>query len=1078
MLDSGREILLSCVTKYFATQNTVFTIKGLDRKLTKVDEVFIRSADGIELIFSDVTFSRRKLISRSSVYVTKFVLNGSDDEIDLEAQLKGLIPLMRTLRIFMSDLKLGRGYLYKIANEPFYLDNLKYISKEKEDFLYSDINMKHSLDVVFRWDGLRSVAGDIKFKNIAGFSATLLVKNPDAEISDYELTAKKDDCEIQSHGSYKDFMFDIKIDDATVKYDDEIYTAAGNVFLKKQAAKLTAEIALEKIINDTFYLPNGLKNVRACFDVDCDFKGNGKINLVLRNENENIGEFFGEGKNSKWQISGDLSRIDWWGFNFANLDAQVDGFKTATITVNGEEATIAAALNFGDKPEITSLALTSEKGFVKSSKPFLLAKDTECSFDFNFSQLDFWDKIVPIAGSGLGSITYKNGFLFGQAEFAKLKYDNKCKFFALKISGDEKNFTCDAETFKASSLLLRRVNLKKHDDTFECSGVVNETGTLKADGNVFDNYRRISLKHGEIASKNSKLVAQICDLDFEKGFYKVKCAVFNKKSEKRGSAEVIFSPTDLNIGFKDFQIFKLTELFKQSALKCTIDGDAKFALVNGCFIGNGKFVLREILARNNVLNVNANMTASGMKIVAELKKGSDTLAGNAILPLRILGSGNIATEDIGNALSCHVSGHARLEQLLELTDNLDIKGDLNCDVSINGSFANPTVKGSMNLNGVYIAIGDLILKNGNIALLGNGKKIVVSQAKFIDDSSHTATISGDGTLVFDGGIPDIETNLKLAFANFTLFDSDSMKVIVDGMGKITGPIRDLKLAGKINVPKCEIQHFETDNTFDSGIEVENAAHTGRKGDEDEGDVFNYDVDMHCPKIKFSGSVFDVKLGGDLNLTSYLNKATLKGKLELSDGKLDLFGKRMKFTKGRVEFLEEFPFDPKAILTCKGMFGDIGVRLDIKNRPNKGVTLQLSSTPNHSEDVILSMMLFGKDVKYLSVGEAAQLAHAMASINKKGYIFSILNALQSSGLVDSLSFSTGDNGSSALYSNTQTLSQNNVNVSAGKYIHDNVYVSVNKKEEETTFDVDVSLTSRTSVKANTAGEVGISWKYRY
>ena len=99
------------------------------------------------------------------------------------------------------------------------------------------------------------------------------------------------------------------------------------------------------------------------------------------------------------------------------------------------------------------------------------------------------------------------------------------------------------------------------------------------------------------------------------------------------------------------------------------------------------------------------------------------------------------------------------------------------------------------------------------------------------------------------------------------------------------------------------------------------------------------------------------------------------------------------------------------------------------------------------------------------------------MKQKGYIFSILNAFQSIGLVDSLSFSTESNNSSSLYTNSRS-SSDKLNIKAGKYLSDNVYISVNKKDEETSFDVDLSVGSNTSLKVNTLGEVGVSWKYRY
>jgi translocation and assembly module TamB len=199
-------------------------------------------------------------------------------------------------------------------------------------------------------------------------------------------------------------------------------------------------------------------------------------------------------------------------------------------------------------------------------------------------------------------------------------------------------------------------------------------------------------------------------------------------------------------------------------------------------------------------------------------------------------------------------------------------------------------------------------------------------------------------------------------------------------------------------------------------------------------------------ITFIGKIFEIHLRGNLSLSTYSGNGTLIGNLNLLGGKLDLFGKRLNFTEGKVTFLPEFPYDPKATFKCQKNLGDIDVALEIKSSPGKGVSLNLSSTPNYSQDVILSKILFGKEIKYLSLGEAAQLANAVAGLKQNGYFFSVLNTFQSIGGIDNISFSgVNDNQSDTLFTNRQSASsKNDMNISAGKYISDNVYISVNKK----------------------------------
>jgi translocation and assembly module TamB len=187
---------------------------------------------------------------------------------------------------------------------------------------------------------------------------------------------------------------------------------------------------------------------------------------------------------------------------------------------------------------------------------------------------------------------------------------------------------------------------------------------------------------------------------------------------------------------------------------------------------------------------------------------------------------------------------------------------------------------------------------------------------------------------------------------------------------------------------------------------------------------------------------------------------------------------MLFIKGYANFFQEYPFDPDAFFSCRRNFDDVRIVLDIKNVPGKGGSLDLYSNPTYPKDVVLSKMIFGKELKYLSIGELAQLANAATSLKQRGYILSMFNAFQDMGIVDNISFTGGDNQSHRLYSDTQNSTANNVNVSAGKYIHDNIYVSVNKKEDGATLDLDFSITPRISIKANTSGEAGVSWRYRY
>jgi autotransporter translocation and assembly factor TamB len=612
---------------------------------------------------------------------------------------------------------------------------------------------------------------------------------------------------------------------------------------------------------------------------------------------------------------------------------------------------------------------------------------------------------------------------------------------------------------------------------------MNQEHSINALGKVTGFFDKISFEKFEILSKRDKIEIPICDLDFAAGRYKVNCILFDKKHAKVGKMKIISNAEEFNFEFKSLQINRFMKLFNYPTLDSELDGNLQLKSKNGIFVGDGIVNFSNFMSPKNLLSIDLKILDNGVKIAANLKNKTDKMIVDAFLPFFIRVDGTIFRNTDGNSLNCHVHGNAHLEKMLELSDDSDVRGLFSCDFKITGNFANPLINGYAQLQNPNIAVGGVVLKNGNVLLRGDGKIIYVSDAKFIDDYKKKLSIAGSGKLFFNGIIPNINTNLHLTFDNFTLFNSESIKIKVRGSGSMTGPINDMVIAGNIDIPKCELDCFDTSEARQNeDIVVENDIFLNpikKKDIPPEKDFFKYNVSMHCPKIIFLGNIFEICFAGNLLLSTYSGKATLVGELKLTNGRLDLFGKRMLFTKGYANFIEKFPFDPDAFLVCTRNLGDIGVILNIKNTPNKGSSLELLSTPNYTKDVILSKMIFGKELKYLSIGEIAQLANAVASFQQKGYIFLVLNTFQKIGIVDSISFTNDSEASNPLYSNTQNShNSHKVNMSAGKYVHDNLFISVNKKQEETTFDVDFSLTPKISIKANTNGEAGVSWKHRY
>jgi hypothetical protein len=1048
--DSGRNVLLSCVTSFLETKNIILRIDGVDKKVTKIREIYIHLPSGLELFFSNIILSRKSLLNKSSAYVGTFTLRKPSTVASAAGSIDAVSVLME-LKFFLKDLFIEKAIL-NLENKIYLLNDFNYRSEKNEDFLSFKIN--------------ETILAEITIN---------------LETMNYRLAAQNDIIKIRSRGVYKDFMTDIRIDSAAVEYQNHVYGFCGNLYPTAKRIILKTKIDIEDLPNFNaipFFISKSFKDVSGSLDIDCNFSKELAcvIHAVFNKSETILGGIDCIYKNNRAEIVGDVEWINIFGYNFSTLKCKIDDEKNTEIHLVGKDFEINTDIKFSDNILVKKLELSNTNGFLKSTQPFFVNDNPNCSFTFDFSQLSFLNKITPIFGAGRGNFTYKDRKFSGQGDFAKLFFQNH-EFYSLSICGNRDNFQLTAEQGRVFGLRMGDLRLKISGQYFTLSSKINDDGTLKAVGEISESFKKISLKEGKISLPNNEIRLDTCILDAAANNHRIKCTLYDKKEP--GEAQLNLSSQEIFCAFKAFPLARFLKLFDWKFPICRLDGDLKLKLENKNFVGNGKMTLSKLAAHKQNLEINLGITNAGTKVHANLKNKNDLVEISAFFPILLRNDGSISRNAHSNLLDCRIVVNAQLERLLELPDSIVIRGCLDGNFLIAGNFSNPTISGKAQLKKAYIAVKDILLKDGLICLTADGNNIISAKGEFMDYKRKKATISGEGRLFFNETIPNINTNLHLKFDNFALFDSDDLKIDIDGEGTMNGPLQEMLIRGKVLVPKCRIQ----DLTFvENELEllIENDIYLNNNPKNKEGSsFFKYDVSMHCPNIEFVGKIFNIFLKGDLELSSYREKGTLAGELKLCGGKLDLFGKRMMFTKGEVVFLKEFPFEPKASLSCQRNLGNINVMLDIKNSPRKGISLNLHSSPSYSIEMILSKMLFGKESKYLSVSEAVQLANVITSFKQRGYIFSVLNTFQDMGVIDNVSFACGNDQSTSLYSNSQNISSpNNINVSAGKYIHDNVYISINKKDNGASFDIDFSVTPKTSIKANTKGEVGLSWKYRY
>ncbi|GHU11301.1 hypothetical protein FACS189449_02490 [Alphaproteobacteria bacterium] len=1081
--DAGRDILLQVVTQYFKTMDTVFVIEKLNRDLTKIQKIQMKTPDGVELIFSNISMDRKHITDRSSIYIDEFILNGSDEEIDINQKLKELIPLMRILRIFIADLSLGNGIL-NIAGSTHLLGDLQYKSVGNSDRLYSKIDQKRELDVLFAWDGSECINSEIKFKNFSGFSGILFIYGPEKIIANYKLDAANELIKIKSDGSYENFLSDIKIKNAFVQHQNKNYNIFGNLYIKSKKADLNAMVNLHEFTKD---LPENIKQnftdivsvVNAKYDFnDCS---SSHAEVFFRKFGEDVGKLNCDFQNNVLWASGDIGWIDIFGFKPKKLQCKLDNFQDISLNIDGEDFDLTTNAKIDDKIHVNDLKLVAKNaGYLSSSKPFDISKEATYAFEFDFNNMEFWNRFAPISGNCSGK------FLCNSDAILSAKCSSK-HFVFDGNSLDGAEITLDGENINIKSKNANLYKKKCSDLQFSLKGeqanvscIMSDNFSLQAAGKLCKSEKKISLAKCVIKSPEALCNFDVCNLDFLNNVYKVSCHLSSSKGASIGTANISCNGRNADVRIDAFQTNWLHKLSKNIPV-CKLDCSLKLALDGGPITGQGDVSISGLLPKKNIVNVKLNTTNGGVNVKANVNRKDENISVDAFLPIVFQSDGTIKKDIRGKNFMCHVLANCDLEHLLDLTDKIDIRGKLKCDLHVGGTVANPAVTGTATLQNAHFVINDITLRNGTISLAGNGGNSLNVSGVFVDSKKQKLTVNGNCILSLKDAYPNISANLGLHFDKYKLLDSDNITAFIVGDGKITGSIDDLLISGKVIVPECNIKKLDSDSSANKGdIIIENEKNIidkTKKTSETAKDFLKYNIEMDCRKINLIGNVFEITLNGNLRLSTYNDEATLIGSLGMTKGRLNLFGKRMEATKGSAIFSKEHPFDPDARFECSHIFGDLTAHLDIKNRPGKGVKIDLYSFPKHSKDTVLSHILFGKNLQDLTGFETAQLYHALKSVNGNGYIFSILNTFQNIGVIDSLSFSTADKKTHSLNTDS-SRSEKNMNLSAGKHLGDNVYISVNKTPEGASFDVDLSITQEMSIKANTRGEAGISWKYRY
>ncbi|PTY37881.1 hypothetical protein BGP77_15550 [Saccharospirillum sp. MSK14-1] len=412
----------------------------------------------------------------------------------------------------------------------------------------------------------------------------------------------------------------------------------------------------------------------------------------------------------------------------------------------------------------------------------------------------------------------------------------------------------------------------------------------------------------------------------------------------------------------------------------------------------------------------------------------------------------------------------------------DFTGDLEGRLSIEGSLSRPQWSGEVSLadgryeNATYGAV--LSDMNGNLSANNRTLQLELNAS---DDGGGRVELGGTVVWPEDRAVwwmPELD--LAMNTRNAHLLRRADMDASVSGEVSVTGPWRDLTAAGNVEVSPLTIQ---LNSLLQSGAPSLNVVRSNgdSEADDEEDDAEprllapqgQWQVRLRADRrAQIYGQGLEAELSGELDLTDELASPSVGGRFEVIRGTYTAFGKIFQITDGTIQVQGSQIF---LDITATYSNPELDVELHITGTQDK-LNLTLTSSPPLANDELLARLLFGTTLNEMTAVQAFQLATALNSLRDPNSGLDLFGTTRELLGLDSLS----------LDSNTNEAGETAVNVQAGKYLSDQLYLQVEsgvRTEQSFSGRLQFQVTPQVSLELYTNGQYGsggleLNWSEDY
>ncbi|GAA0284893.1 hypothetical protein GCM10009127_28180 [Alteraurantiacibacter aestuarii] len=328
---------------------------------------------------------------------------------------------------------------------------------------------------------------------------------------------------------------------------------------------------------------------------------------------------------------------------------------------------------------------------------------------------------------------------------------------------------------------------------------------------------------------------------------------------------------------------------------------------------------------------------------------------------------------------------------LAAIDLLDVTGEIQLAANVRGTLGNPQVRGS--LNGDNLRVQSLLTGTDitQVAASGRFDGSRLQLTSFVGNAPGGGRVSGSGFVDLAGMNRDRgpQIDIRIAARNARILDLPGTSATVTGPLRIVSSGVGGTIAGRLTVNEAEWQL----GTTEAAVELPDIAIREINQPADlapvtrQGRPWRYLIDATANRgIKVDGMGLESEWRGDLLLRGTTSDPRIGGEARIvpRQGFYSFAGVRFEITRGRIDFDETVPPDPRLDLLAETDVNGIDVSVTVQGSASRP-EISFNSVPALPEEELLARLLFGGSITDLSATDAVQLGAALASLRGGGGI---------------------------------------------------------------------------------------------